>query len=171
MKSLFLALGLISSFALAETAKIGVEGMHCSGCKEVVAKKVCENEAIKKNSESCSVKLTDEAKQMGEITIVSKGDSKVDIEAVKTQLATSGEDYKVATVDVRAYNFKDGSKMTDEQATEIAKPTPNSKMVTTTTTTETETTDADGKTTVEKEVKVKKIKTASKTTTTKKATK
>ena len=165
MKSLFLALGLVSSFAFAETAKIGVEGMHCSGCKEVITKKVCENEAIAKNSESCTVKLTDEKKQMGEITIVSKGDAKVDVEEVKKQLAASGEDYKVATVDVRSNKFKDGSPMTDEQATEVAKPTPNSKMVTTTTTTETETTDADGKTTVKKEVKVKKIKTASKTTT------
>lgn len=172
MKSVFLALGLVSSFAFAETAKISIEGMHCSGCKEMITKKVCENDVVAKTSASCEVKVTDAAKQTGEITIVTKGDAKVDVDLVKRQLAETGEGYKVANVDVRAYKHADGTPMTAEQAAmETEMKTPNTRTVTTTTTTETETVDKDGKVEVKTETKVKKIKTASKTTTTKKATK
>ena len=175
MKSLFLALGLVSSFAFAETAKFSVEGMHCSGCKEMITKSICDNPEVAKTTAACSVKLTDEKKQTGEIVIVSKGDSKVDVELVKRQLAAAGEGYKVAAVDVKKQMNADGTPMTPEQiaaaTTTTATKTPNTKIVTTTTTIETETVDAEGKSEIKKEVRVKKIQTASKTTTTKKATK
>lgn len=173
MKSLILIATVISSVAFAETAKIEVKGMHCSGCKDMVSKSVCENPEIAKTLESCSVKLTDEKKQMGEINIVTKPDTKLNVDLVKSQVAAAGDDYKVASVDVREMKTADGTAMTPDQVAQAAKPTPNTKTVTTTTTTETETVDANGVATVKKEVKVKKIKTASKTSTstTKKETK
>ncbi len=68
MKSLILALGLVSTVAFAETAQISIEGMHCAGCKEMITKNVCGNEAVAKASESCTVEVTDRAKQTGKIT-------------------------------------------------------------------------------------------------------
>lgn len=153
MKQVILALSLISSFALAETATITVEGMHCSGCKQMVNKNVCENAAVKSNSESCEVKLVDEDKQIGEVTIVSKKDAKVDIEAVKAGVKAAGDDYKVTKVDVK-------EMVTKDLKTETAAATPEANLkageTVTTTTTETVTKGTDGK--VTKQVKMKKVK-------------
>lgn len=99
MKSILMGLSLISSMALAETATITVEGMHCSGCKEMVKAKVCEDAAVKANAASCEVALTDEAKELGQITIVTKPETKVDMAAVEAGVKAAGE-YKVAKVDV-----------------------------------------------------------------------
>ena len=159
MKSLFFAMSLISTLAFADTAKIGITGMHCSSCKALLTKSVCENETLAKSIDTCSVKLTDEKTQAGEINIVTKPEAKLDMELVKAQVAAAGE-YKVASVDVKSATM----------AADTEKFEPNSKVITTTTTTETAITDAAGNTEIKKEVKVKKTKTASKTTT-KKATK
>ncbi|MBY0554753.1 hypothetical protein K2P97_09505 [bacterium] len=100
MKSILMGLSLISSMALAETATITVNGMHCSGCKEMVKAKVCGDETIKANAESCEVKLVDESKEIGQVTIVSKPETKVDVAAVEAGIKAAGEEYKVAKVDV-----------------------------------------------------------------------
>jgi hypothetical protein len=169
MKALILALSLVSSVAMAETAKISIEGMHCAGCKEMITKKVCDDAAIKKTAESCEVKVTNADKQTGEITITTKGEEKVDVDAVKRQLAATGEGYKVANVEVKNMKNADGTPMTAEQMATATAATetkvPGTKTVTTTTTTETETVGADGKVEVKTETKVKKVKTASKTST------
>lgn len=95
MKTVFLSLILISSFTFAETITLTVEGMHCSSCTKIITKNVCENEAIKKNTESCEVKLTDTKKLLGQIVIISKKDVKVDLTAVKDGIKSSGESYQV----------------------------------------------------------------------------
>ena len=107
MKQVILALSLISSFALAETATITVDGMHCSSCKKMMTKSVCESEAVKKSSESCEVKLVDEDKQIGEVVIVSKKDMKVDVEAVKAGIKNAGDDYKLGKINVSEEMTKD----------------------------------------------------------------
>lgn len=95
MKTVFLSLILISSFAYAETVTLTIEGMHCSSCTKIITKNVCENEAIKKNTESCEVKITDEKKQLGQIVIVSKKEAVVDLAAVKDGVKASGDNYQV----------------------------------------------------------------------------
>lgn len=107
MKTLLLVLSLTSSFAFAETATMTVEGMHCSGCKQIISKKVCENEAIKASTETCEVKLVNEEKQIGQITITTKKDVKLDVDAVKAQLKAAGDDYKLAKVEITEIVKKD----------------------------------------------------------------
>lgn len=101
MKTVFLGLTLISSLAFTETAKFTVEGMHCGGCKAMITDKVCTEAAMKSNYESCEVKLTDAKKQMGEVTIVTKKDVKVDVAVVKAGVKAAGEDYKVTKEEIK----------------------------------------------------------------------
>ena len=146
MKSLLIALTFASAIAVAETGTFTVKGMHCSGCKETVTKKVCEGEAGK-NVESCSVKITDEKKETGEITIVTKPGVKINETAVTAGVKAAGEEYKITDVRIKDMIAQ------DMQATVAdAKATPG----TDTTTTITETTDAEGKAIV-KTVVTKKI--------------
>lgn len=120
MKSIVVGLSLISSLALAETATITVEGMHCSGCKESVKAKVCGSDAVKANAESCDVKLTDEEKQIGEITIVTKPEKKVDMAAVEAGVKAAGE-YKVGKVEVKEIVMKTADAGTPAEAKKDAK--------------------------------------------------
>lgn len=102
MKSvLLLGLSLISSLAFAETTTVTVDGMHCSGCKAMISDKVCNSEAVKANAESCEVKLVDEEKQVGQVTIVAKPNTKVDVAAIEAGIKAAGDDYKVAKVEVK----------------------------------------------------------------------
>lgn len=101
MKTLFLSLTLISSFAFAETATLSVSGMHCGGCKHEIKAKVCEAAGAKDTYESCTVEFTDQKKQKGEIKIVTKKDAKVDLAAVKAGVKAAGEDYKVTKEEVK----------------------------------------------------------------------
>lgn len=107
MKTLLLVLSLTSSFAFAETATMTVEGMHCSGCKKLITKKVCENEAVAKSAETCEVKLVNEEKQIGEIVITTKKDVKLDVDNVRAQLKAAGDDYKLAKVEIKEIIKKD----------------------------------------------------------------
>ncbi|MGZ3726847.1 MAG: hypothetical protein ACXWQQ_13665 [Pseudobdellovibrio sp.] len=149
MKALILALSLISTLAMAETAKISIDGMHCSGCKDLITSKVCKDDKIAKNAESCEVKLLDAKKQKGEVVIVTKKDAHVDMDAVKADVAAAGDDYKISKVDIRDVVKKD-------LATQGKLDPVNSATVTTTETVEKTTTDQSGK--VTKEIKkTKKI--------------
>ena len=149
MKLILLALSLTSTIALAETATFAVEGMHCSGCKKMISAKVCENEAIAKTAESCEVTLVDEKKQQGQVVIVTKKDTKIDVDAVKAGVKAAGEDYKVTKVELK-------EMITQDLAAENKVDPVNSTTETTTTTVEKETTDHTGHTT--KEIKkTKKI--------------
>lgn len=142
MKSILLALSLTSTMALAETATFSVEGMHCSGCKKMISAKVCDNEAIAKTSESCEVTVTDEKKQQGQVVIVTKKDSKVDVDAVKAGITAAGSDYKVTKVEMK-------EMITKDLATDGKLDPVNSTTETTTTTVEKSTTDHTGHTTKE----------------------
>jgi hypothetical protein len=101
MKSFLISITLLSSLAFAETATINIEGMHCSGCKAMIEDKVCKDTTTNKDFSSCSVKLVDEDKQTGQVTIVTKEGMKVNIDAVKAGIKAAGDDYKVASVDVK----------------------------------------------------------------------
>jgi hypothetical protein len=145
MKSLLISVSLLSSLAFAETATINVEGMHCSGCKAMIEDKVCKDSATNKDFASCEVKLVDEENQKGQVTIVTKEGMKVNIDAVKAGIKAAGDDYKVASVDVKEIKLNG------------AAPAKDAAITTTTTTTETSTTNPDGTTVVKKEVKIKKV--------------
>lgn len=117
----------------------------------MVKSKVCGNEEIAKNAESCDVKLVDEKKQLGQVTIVSKPDTKVDVELVKKQVAAAGSDYRVAKIDHQVQNVKVSGPETTAD-----KPVAGLTTTTTTTATETVTTAKNGATKVIKKVNVKK---------------
>ena len=91
----------ISSMAFSETATFAIEGMHCSSCKKMISAKVCDDAALKEKIESCKVSILDEKKQTGQIVIVSKKDSKVDLTAVKAGVKAAGDDYKVTKEEVK----------------------------------------------------------------------
>ena len=95
MKSILIAFTLISSAAFAETTTLTIEGMHCSGCKHEVAEKVCKNEKLKMDIESCEVSITNLKKQTGKVVLVSKKDKTVDVAEVKKAILTAGEEFKI----------------------------------------------------------------------------
>lgn len=95
MKIVILAISLISAVAFAETATLTIEGMHCAGCKSMITEKVCEEASAKTQYESCKVELIDAKKHIGQLTIVTKKDAKLDLTAVKANVKTAGSDYKV----------------------------------------------------------------------------
>lgn len=140
MKSLMLVITLASAVAAAETGTFTVKGMHCSGCKESVTKKVCEGEAAK-GAESCTVNITDAKKEMGEIVIVTKAGTKINEAAVTAGVKAAGDEYKVTKVQIKEMIAKD---MKDGAAVVEGAPGTETK----TETAETKATDAEGKTTV-----------------------
>lgn len=80
---------------VAETTDITVEGMHCSGCKKMISKKVCDDKDLAAKFESCKVELVDAKKQIGKISVTMKKDQTLDLAAVETAVKAAGEDYKV----------------------------------------------------------------------------
>ncbi len=95
MKLIIAGLSLISIFAHAETTTVTVEGMHCSACRKMINTHVCGDAAIKNSMQSCSVKILDAEKQIGEIVMVTKGESKVDLSKVEKGIASAGDGYKI----------------------------------------------------------------------------
>ena len=148
--SIIATLTLTTAFA-DSTTTLTVEGMHCSGCKDMVKSKVCGNEEIAKNAASCDVKLVDEKKQIGEVTIVSKPETSVDVELVKKQVTSAGDKYRVSKVNHEVKDIKvSGTETTADQ------PVAGLETTTTTTATETVSTAKNGATKVIKKVKMKK---------------
>ena len=101
MKTVFLGLTLLSTLSFAETATLTVEGMHCAGCKHEIKEKVCDDAALKANYESCTVKFTNQKKQTGELTIVTKKDAKLDLAAIKAGVKAAGDDFKITKEEVK----------------------------------------------------------------------
>ncbi|MBC7420559.1 MAG: hypothetical protein H7328_07510 [Bdellovibrio sp.] len=95
MKSVLIALTIFSSAAFAETTTFTVEGMHCSGCKHMISEKVCKNEKLTADIESCNVSITNMKKQTGKVVLVSKKDKKIDLAEAKKSISAAGEEYKV----------------------------------------------------------------------------
>ncbi len=130
MKSMIMSLLFVGAMtAQAETATVTVNGMHCAGCKEAMTKNVCGNEAIAKTAESCEVKLVTDKKHVGQIHIVTKPGMKVDMDAVKTQIAANGEDYKVSKIEV--IDTAGGPSATDDKTPGILTTTETTVKTTT----------------------------------------
>ncbi len=152
MKSLMIAITLVSAIAVAETGTFTVKGMHCSGCKDSVTKKVCEGEAGK-DVESCTVNITNAKKEMGEVVIVTKPGVKINEAAVTAGVKAAGDEYKITNVKIKEMIAQE-MKADDKTASAPAGATPET--VTTTTTVETKSHDHHGKPVVKTE-KTKKI--------------
>jgi len=91
----------ISLQALAETDTFTVEGMHCSSCKKIITQKVCNDSTLKTQFESCKVELTDHKKQIGQITITTKKDVKVDAAQIEKAVKAAGDEYKIINTQVK----------------------------------------------------------------------
>jgi len=101
MKSFLLILSLASSFVFAETTTLTIEGMHCAGCKKMISAKVCDDAVLKDKIESCKVSILNEKSQTGQIVIISKKDSKVDLTAIKASVKAAGDNYKVINEEIK----------------------------------------------------------------------
>jgi hypothetical protein len=143
MKSIILALTLTSTFSFAETGTFTVKGMHCSGCKEAVQEKVCKSEAAK-NAESCTVSITDETNESGQVVIKTKPGTKIDVAAIEKQVAAVGTKYTVTKVDLKDM-FAEEKVAGDLKGTAVT---------TTTTVTEAETTPTSKKSSAKKTKKI-----------------
>lgn len=67
-----------------------VKGMHCEACVSAITKKVCTEGTYA----SCSVVLTDESKQLGEIRITPKEGQTIDTAKLKTAVSDIGYELK-----------------------------------------------------------------------------
>ena len=91
MRLLICALFLMGSAVHAEDKTCSVSGMHCQGCQEMVEGKVCDESKYS----TCTVKIIDAKKEMGEIRLVTKdAKAKVDEKAVEAQVKDSGYQMK-----------------------------------------------------------------------------
>ena len=91
MRLIFCALFLMGFVAHAEDKTCAVSGMHCQGCQEMVEGKVCDESKYS----TCTVKITDAKKQMGEIHVITKdAKAKVDEKTISAQVKDSGYEMK-----------------------------------------------------------------------------
>lgn len=72
--------------AAAETKTFTVEKMHCADCVATVKQKVC---AITK-FEKCEVTLVDEAKELGKMTLTTRGQEKIDVAKIEKIVTDEG---------------------------------------------------------------------------------
>lgn len=88
ISTVVLAFSLFNGFsAFAEDKTCVVKGMHCEGCTEMVQGKVCEEGKYS----TCEIKITDEAKELGQIHVVTKDEkAKVDEKAIKAAVIDAG---------------------------------------------------------------------------------
>lgn len=101
MKFLILSLTLLASIVHAETTTFTVKGMHCSACKETITKNVCDSKDVKASTDSCTVQLIDEDKQIGQIVMISKKGKKIDAGKVETNVKAAGPEYSVTNKEVK----------------------------------------------------------------------
>lgn len=91
MRSILLSIVTLMAFsASAET--LAVKGMHCGACAKSIEDVVCKKEGLK----SCSVKLTNAKKKLGELTIETTDGQPVDQTQISQMLSEAG-DYTLAT--------------------------------------------------------------------------
>ncbi len=70
MKSIVLALALFGHYVGATETTCTVKGMHCSGCREMVEGKLCDENKFS----TCEVTIKDAKKQIGVLRLVAKGE-------------------------------------------------------------------------------------------------
>lgn len=110
MKKLIIALiSLTATYATAtptETTDLMIEGVHCAGCTKSISKKVCADEKLSQNFESCGVTVVDAKKKLGKISLRLKEGKTLDTEAVSTAIKNAGENYKLVTSEQKTENKK-----------------------------------------------------------------
>ena len=94
MKSLTVALFLLSPLAHAEKLTLQIEGMHCGGCTAAVEAKACEGKGYK----TCKAEITDASKKMGQLVIETNPGQKIDLKAVKADVTATKYTPKEAKV-------------------------------------------------------------------------
>lgn len=99
---IFALISLTATMALATPAKTDttttdliVEGVHCSGCTKIISKKVCGDEKLAANFESCGVTVVDSKKQIGKISLRLKEGKTLDSAGIETAVKSAGDEYKV----------------------------------------------------------------------------
>ena len=98
--TLLLITTLLSVSAFSETATLTVDGMHCSGCKKMVAKAVCKDAKIAETLETCDVTVNEKIEQ-GTVVLKAKDSKTIDMAAVEAAIAGAGE-YKISKKDIKA---------------------------------------------------------------------
>ena len=87
LRLLLFAMLSLGSFAYAEDKTCLVSGMHCEGCTQMVEGKLCDESKYS----TCSVKITNEKKELGEVRLVTKDQAaKVDEQGVSAIITDSG---------------------------------------------------------------------------------
>lgn len=81
-------LGALAVSASAETKVVKLKGLHCADCVQTLKEKICNDSYAK-----CEVKLTNSKKELGQLTLETKGKEKVDM--VKISKIVEKEGYKV----------------------------------------------------------------------------
>lgn len=91
MKKIVLGLMLFAgSYAFGEEKNCIVKGMHCSGCKEMVEGKVCDETKYS----TCAVSIKDPKKEIGAIHLVTKEPTaKINIEELDKQVKAASDKY------------------------------------------------------------------------------
>jgi hypothetical protein len=91
MRLILCALFVMGGMAMADETTCEVKGMHCTGCKEMIEGKVCDESKYS----TCSVKIVDEKKEKGEIHLVTKdAKAKVDEKALSAMVKDAGYEMK-----------------------------------------------------------------------------
>ena len=77
---------VLGSSTYAETKVLTVEKMHCPDCVASVKAKLCTKGAYK----TCEVKILDEAKELGQVKLVTNGKEKIDMVKVEKIIGDEG---------------------------------------------------------------------------------
>jgi copper chaperone CopZ len=87
MRMLGILIGMMITLqATAETKILKVEKMHCEDCVAQVKAKLC----VEATYSTCEVKILDEKKELGQVTLVTKGKDKVDLAKVTKIIEDEG---------------------------------------------------------------------------------
>lgn len=110
MKNVLLLAALtIGAWACATETTCAVKGMHCSGCKEMIEGKVCDQAKYK----TCDVSIVNADKKMGAIHLVTVDDAaKIDEKALGAIITDSGYKLEKCTAKAPAKAEKAPAKKT-----------------------------------------------------------
>ena len=93
MGRILFAMLFVGFAASAEDKTCTVSGMHCSGCKEMVEGKICDETKYS----TCEVKILDEEKEICQVRLVTKdAKAKVDEKALAAELKQVEPKYKLS---------------------------------------------------------------------------
>lgn len=91
MKYVWILLLMSGAIGHADEKTCKVKGMHCSGCVEMVEGKVCDEAKYS----TCTVKITDEKNEIGEIHLITKDQkAQVDEKSLEAIIKDSGYELK-----------------------------------------------------------------------------